>query len=91
MLNANTVQACEYLAYKPVIFFAICKWPRFAETFLDELHSEEEDRSITIGLSSKQDTLSIVHREFDNRIRLIGARRANAMEIKAYEELKARS
>ena len=63
----------------------------FAETFPDELHSVEEDRSITIGLSSTQQLLFVVHREFDNRSRLIGARRANATEIKAYEELKSRS
>ncbi len=62
-----------------------------AETFPDDLHSEEEDRSITIGLSSRQQLLFVVHGERNSRIRLIGARRANGTERKAYEELKARS
>jgi uncharacterized DUF497 family protein len=62
-----------------------------AQTFPDELHSEDEDRSITIGLSSKSRLLFISHREIENLIRLIGARRATATEKKAYEKLKKRS
>jgi uncharacterized DUF497 family protein len=62
-----------------------------AQTFPDELHSEDEDRCITIGLSSQQRLLFISHLEEDNRIRLIGARLAENAEREAYEELKRRS
>ena len=62
-----------------------------AQTFPDELHSEDEDRCLTIGLSSRQRLLFISHLEEDNRIRLIGARLAENAEREAYEELKRRS
>jgi hypothetical protein len=62
-----------------------------AQTFPDELHSEDEDRSITIGLSSRNRLLFVSHREAENHIRLIGARNATVTEKKAYEELKNRS
>jgi uncharacterized DUF497 family protein len=62
-----------------------------AQTFPDDLHSEDEDRSITIGLSSKERILFLSHCEREARIRIIGARPANAAEVNAYEELKARS
>jgi hypothetical protein len=58
-----------------------------ADTFPDELHSQDEDRLITIGLSSKQRLLFISHREDGDCIRLIGARKANAAEKRAYEDL----
>jgi uncharacterized DUF497 family protein len=63
----------------------------FAETFPDDLHSEDEDRSITIGLSSRQRLLFLSHLEFENRARVIGARQADPAERTAYEELKIRS
>ena len=62
-----------------------------AATFPDELHSEPEDCSVTIGLSSRHQLLFVAHCESEDGIRLIGARRANASERKAYEDLKARS
>lgn len=62
-----------------------------AQTFPDELHSEEERRSITIGLSSRQRLLFTSHLEVDNRIRMIGARLADRTEREAYEELKRSS
>ncbi len=62
-----------------------------AQTFPDELHSEDEDRSITIGLSSRQRLLFLSHLESDDRIRLIGARPAEDAEREAYEELNRRS
>jgi uncharacterized DUF497 family protein len=62
-----------------------------AQTFPDDLHSEDESRSITIGLSSRQRLLFLSHLEFDNNIRLIGARLAEKPERDAYEELKRRS
>ena len=57
-----------------------------AATFPDELHSEEEGRSITIGLSSRQRLLFISHFDSQDRIRIIGARTANATERKNHEE-----
>jgi hypothetical protein len=62
----------------------------FTETFPDDLHSQEEDRFITIGLSSKHRILFISHQEDGDCIRLIGARRATAAEKRAYEDLKER-
>lgn len=59
----------------------------FAQTFPDDLHSDEEDRWITLGVSSRQRLLFISHLETDGRIRLIGARRAETQEQDAYEEL----
>ena len=65
-----------------------------AQTFPDELHSEDEDRSLTIGLSSRQRLLFISHLEEDYRIRLIGFQRCGpsrrTAEREAYEELKRR-
>jgi uncharacterized DUF497 family protein len=57
-----------------------------AATFPDELHSEDEDRWITIGLSSKHRVLFISHLEHESTIRIIGARTANTTEIETYEE-----
>ncbi|MFC6646590.1 BrnT family toxin [Granulicella cerasi] len=57
-----------------------------AVTFADEVHSEEEDRWITIGLSSRQRLLFISHLESDGNIRLIGARLAEKPERDAYEQ-----
>ena len=62
-----------------------------AQTFPDELHSEDEDRSITLGLSSRHRLLFVSHREAESHIRLIGARRASRAEKTIYEELKKRS
>lgn len=62
-----------------------------AQTFPDDLHSEGEARSITIGLSSRQRLLFLSHLEFEDRIRIIGVRLANHAEREAYEELKRRS
>ena len=59
-----------------------------AQTFPDELHSEQEQRFITIGLSSKRRLLFISHQEQGDSIRLIGARKVTAPEKKAYEDLK---
>ena len=64
---------------------------RFAETFPDELHANDEQRYITIGLSSKRRLLFVSHQEQEDRIRLIGARKATAAEKRAYEDLKNQS
>jgi uncharacterized DUF497 family protein len=59
---------------------------RLAATIPDDNHSESEERFTTIGLSSRQRVLLIVHLELDGRIRLISAREASASEKQQYEE-----
>ena len=55
-------------------------------TFADELHSEDESRFITVGLSSKRRLLFISHLEDEGKIRIIGARLANTVERQDHEE-----
>src|SRR5512139_3828709 len=55
-------------------------------TFLDEEHSIDEERYITIGLSNKGRILLVAHAERDNRIRIISARKATKNEEKFYQE-----
>jgi len=57
-------------------------------TLLDEEHSDEEDRFITIGLSDKNRLLLVAHTERENRVRIISARKATKNEEKYYEEAK---
>ena len=47
---------------------------------------EREERFITIGMSSRQRLLVVVHCERENRIRVISARRATRRERLRYEE-----
>jgi len=56
-------------------------------TIYDPLHSDEEDRFILIGNSSKNRLLVIVHTERGDKIRIISARK----ERKQYEENAKRS
>jgi uncharacterized DUF497 family protein len=55
-------------------------------TLLDDEHSTEEERFITIGLSNKKRLLLIAHTERENRIRIISARKATKNEEKFHEE-----
>jgi uncharacterized DUF497 family protein len=55
-------------------------------TFLDNEHSIDEERYITIGLSSKARLLMVAHAERNNRIRIISARKATKYEEKYYQE-----
>jgi uncharacterized DUF497 family protein len=57
-----------------------------ALTFRDPDHSEEEDREITIGRSSRQRMLFVAHAAREGRIRIISARRATRRERRQYEE-----
>jgi uncharacterized DUF497 family protein len=59
---------------------------RLSLTIADVLHSEGEERYITMGKSSGQRVLVVVHLEDDERIRIISAREATSAERKAYEE-----
>lgn len=55
-------------------------------TVIDEEHSTDEERYITIGLSNKNRLLLVAHTERDNRIRIISARKATKNEENFYEE-----
>lgn len=57
-------------------------------TLLDDEHSDDEERYITIGISDKTRLLLVAHTERDNRIRIISARKATNHEEKFYEETK---
>ena len=54
-------------------------------TIPDPLHSEEENRFVTTGLSNQRRHLAVVHSERDDRIRIISARLATPGERKKYE------
>ena len=55
-------------------------------TFLDDEHSIDEERYITIGLSNKNRLLMVAHTERKNEIRIISARKAVKNEEKFYSE-----
>jgi len=57
-----------------------------ALTYSDPDHSDEEDREITIGYSTKQRLLFVSHVQRRNRTRLISAREATRRERKQHEE-----
>jgi uncharacterized DUF497 family protein len=54
-------------------------------TFEDPDHSEEEERLITIGYSSRSRLLVVSHAERRKTIRIISARTATAHERKKHE------
>lgn len=58
----------------------------FSLTIYDPLHSTEEDRFITIGLSLRHRLLAVVHSDRGDYIRIISAREATRRERKTYEE-----
>ena len=55
-------------------------------TFVDEEHSRDEERYITIGLSNRGRLLVIAHTDREGQIRVISARKATRREGKFYEE-----
>ena len=57
-----------------------------ALTIPDPLHSEEEDRFITLGESHRRRLLVVVSTDRGNKIRIISARAATRRERKDYEE-----
>lgn len=63
----------------------------FLLTFPDELHSEAEWRSISLGLSAANRVLLVIHTERGRTeqelvIRIISCRKATASERRTYEE-----
>jgi uncharacterized DUF497 family protein len=61
-----------------------------AKVINDDVHSDDEDRFILLGLSSKLRVLVVIHcyRENEEIIRLISARKATKSEIHQYEGYK---
>jgi len=57
-------------------------------TFLDEEHSHDEERYITLGLSTMNNLLLIAHTEREGVIRIISARKATNNERRHYEEIE---
>jgi uncharacterized DUF497 family protein len=54
-------------------------------TIPDPLHSDDENRFVTIGLSDRQRQLVVVHSEHGDRLRIISARLPTPSERKKYE------
>ncbi len=59
---------------------------RLSMTGRDPDHSEEEDRFVTFGFSSKGRLLAVSHTDRENAIRIISARIATHIERRIYEE-----
>jgi len=57
-----------------------------ALTIYDPLHSEEEDRFVTLGESEKRRLIVVSFTDRDDRIRIISARVARRRERKDYEK-----
>ena len=57
-------------------------------TVLDEEHSVDEERYITLGLSKTGRLLLIAHTDRQGAIRIISARKATKRERRFYEESK---
>jgi uncharacterized DUF497 family protein len=55
-------------------------------TFVDDEHSIDEERYITIGMSKRGRLLMVAHANRDNRTRIISARRATKKEEQFYAE-----
>lgn len=56
----------------------------------DPDHSEDEERFVLLGLSSRPRTLVVCHcyRQSDEQIRIISARKATKREVATYERRK---
>jgi uncharacterized DUF497 family protein len=55
-------------------------------TWPDPQHSTDEERLATIGLSTRNRLLVVIHTDRDDRVRIISARLANRLEKETYEE-----
>ena len=58
----------------------------FAVTIPDPDHSEHEDRWIDIGVSSKGRLVVVWYTEREDRIRIIGCRKATPVEERSYRD-----
>ena len=61
-----------------------------ARVVFDEEHSYDEDRFVILGLSRALRLLVVCHcyKKQEEKIRIISARKATAMEIRQYKNLK---
>jgi uncharacterized DUF497 family protein len=57
-----------------------------ARIFDDDEHSEDELREIIIGNSAQKDLLLVSFTAFEDRVRILSARKATRTERKDYEE-----
>jgi hypothetical protein len=55
-------------------------------TIHDPIHSQDEDRFVTLGSSHRDSLLVVVHTERGGNIRIISARPASKRERRMYEE-----
>jgi hypothetical protein len=55
-------------------------------TFVDEEHSLDEERYITVGMSRRSRILLVAHTEVGEQTRIISARKATKREQEFYEE-----
>lgn len=55
-------------------------------TKTDDLHSQDEQRYKTIGYSARSRLLIVIHTDRGDIIRIISARKANALETENYYE-----
>jgi hypothetical protein len=55
-------------------------------TVVDDEHSVDEERYITLGMSTQRRLLIVAHTERDGRIRIISAREATKKEEQFYAE-----
>jgi len=62
----------------------------FTITITDPDHSNEEERYLDIGFSSKEKLLVVWYSERGENMRIIGCRRATPSERKIYEEKEER-
>lgn len=58
-----------------------------ALTIDDPMHSQQEDRFVTIGESARSRLLVVVHTDRDERVRIISARAATSRERRDYEQV----
>ena len=55
-------------------------------TIFDPDHSEDEDRCLTVGISSRGRAVMVAHTDRGDTVRIISARELTRAERKAYEE-----
>ena len=55
-------------------------------TRFDPLHSTDEERFVTIGMSTRNRLLVVIHTDREDRVRIISARLADRLEKENYEE-----
>ena len=55
-------------------------------TIRDYAHSQEEDRFVTLGVSSRLNTIAVVYTDRGDAVRSFSARQATARERRLYEQ-----